>query len=59
MNLVIKRGYLAYVVIRPENDASKSLYTKLGFRKIYQTARVMFKPYEFKKKDKSIDKPEL
>ncbi|KAK6638638.1 hypothetical protein RUM43_006905 [Polyplax serrata] len=46
MNLVIERGYLPYVVIRPENDASKSLYTKLGFRKIYQTARVVFKPYE-------------
>lgn len=45
MNLVTERGYIPYVVIRPENDASKSLYTKLGFRKIYQTARVVFKPY--------------
>lgn len=28
--VVMDRGYLPFVVIRPENDASKSLYAKLG-----------------------------
>lgn len=45
MILVTERGYIPYVVIRPENDASKSLYTKLGFQKIYQTVRAVFKPF--------------
>lgn len=45
-NLVIKRGYRPFVVIRPENDASKSLYIKLGFRKAFSTVRANLRPYE-------------
>lgn len=44
-NLVLKRGYRPFVVIRPENDASKSLYIKLGFRKAFSTIRAIMKPY--------------
>lgn len=44
--LVIERGYLPYVVIRPENDASRSLYMKLGFQKEYETVRVKLRPYD-------------
>lgn len=44
-NRVIQRGYVPFVVIRPENDASQSLYTKLGFRKLYQMTRITFVPY--------------
>lgn len=31
-------------MIRPENEASQSLYKKLGFRKVYQTVRMTFAP---------------
>lgn len=41
---VAERGYNPFVVIRPENEASQSLYTKLGFRKLYQTVRATFTP---------------
>lgn len=44
--VVTKRGYLPFVVIRPENDASKSLYTKLGFKKYFQTVRAILRPNE-------------
>nr|CAI5828008.1 unnamed protein product [Callosobruchus analis] len=44
--LVIERGYIPFVVIRPENDASKGLYTKLGFKKYFQTVRAILKPKE-------------
>ncbi|KAL1505233.1 hypothetical protein ABEB36_004841 [Hypothenemus hampei] len=44
--LVTQRGYLPYVVIRPENDASKSLYGKLGFKKHFETIRAILRPYE-------------
>lgn len=47
-NLVLKRGYRPFVVIRPENDASKSLYIKLGFRKAFSTIRAILKPYSEK-----------
>lgn len=43
--LVLKRGYRPFVVIRPENDASKSLYIKLGFRKAFSTIRAILKPH--------------
>lgn len=43
--LVIERGYKPFVVIRPENDASRNLYTKLGFTKAYETCRVKLMPY--------------
>lgn len=43
-NKVIERGYTPFVVIRPENDASRSLYTKLGFKKAFETARVTLQP---------------
>uniref|UniRef100_A0A336LWW3 CSON006971 protein n=1 Tax=Culicoides sonorensis TaxID=179676 RepID=A0A336LWW3_CULSO len=44
--IVIKRGYLPYVVIRPENNASKGLYQKLGFQKRFKVVRAIFKPKE-------------
>jgi DNA-binding LacI/PurR family transcriptional regulator len=43
--LVLERGYKPFVVIRPENDASRGLYTKLGFEKAYQTVRAVFTPF--------------
>lgn len=49
--LVIKRGYKPFVVIRHENDASKSLYRKLGFEKVFEMARVVFTPFEYAEKD--------
>lgn len=42
--VVHARGYIPFVVIRPENDASLSLYMKLGFRKAYQTTRAILTP---------------
>lgn len=39
----MERGYLPFVVIRPENDASRGLYTKLGFVKEFETVRAVFK----------------
>lgn len=44
--VVSDRGYMPFVVIRPENDASKSLYTKLGFRKHFETVRAILLPNE-------------
>lgn len=44
--LVIERGYIPFVAIRPENDASRSLYKKLGFENAFQTARVIMQPHE-------------
>nr|CAD7392518.1 unnamed protein product [Timema cristinae] len=44
-DLVISRGYIPFVMIRPENDASQSLYTKLGFEKHYQTVRAILRPH--------------
>lgn len=41
---MIERGYTPFVVIRPENDASRSLYTKLGYKKSYETVRVTLQP---------------
>lgn len=41
---MIERGYTPFVVIRPENDASRSLYTKLGFQKAFNTVRVTLIP---------------
>lgn len=41
---VAERGYSPFVVIRPENDASQSLYKKLGFRQLFQTVRMIFTP---------------
>ncbi|KAL1116155.1 hypothetical protein AAG570_005650, partial [Ranatra chinensis] len=43
--VVKARGYIPFVVIRPENDASQSLYHKLGFKKHYQTVRAILRPY--------------
>lgn len=45
---VADRGYNPFVVIRPENEASQSLYKKLGFRKLYQTIRATFTPYDWR-----------
>lgn len=41
---VIDRGYTPFVVIRPENDASRNLYKKLGFVKAFETCRVTLNP---------------
>jgi ribosomal protein S18 acetylase RimI-like enzyme len=35
------------VVIRHENEASKSLYKKLGFEKLFDMARIVFTPFEY------------
>ncbi|XP_052895201.1 uncharacterized protein LOC128302420 [Anopheles moucheti] len=43
--LVIQRGYIPFVVIRPENDASRGLYMKLGFRKAFESVRGTFVPF--------------
>ncbi|XP_075152084.1 uncharacterized protein LOC142226095 [Haematobia irritans] len=43
--IVIERGYKPFVVIRPQNDASRNLYTKLGFEKAFETCRVKMTPY--------------
>lgn len=32
------------MVIRPENEASRNLYTKLGFEKAFETCRVKMTP---------------
>lgn len=42
---VIERGYTPFVVIRPENDASRNLYTKLGYKKAFATVRVTLRPH--------------
>lgn len=44
--LVTERGYLPFVVIRPENDASKALYSKLGFKKHFETVRAILRPQQ-------------
>lgn len=46
--LVIKRGYKPFVVIRHQNEASKSLYKKLGFVKEFEMARIVWTPFEYK-----------
>lgn len=46
---VIERGYTPFVVIRPENDASRNLYTKLGYQKAFETVRVTLQPYALNK----------
>lgn len=53
--VVISRGYIPFVVIRPENDASLSLYSKLGFKKHYQTVRAILRPHSY---DDASDTPE-
>lgn len=47
----MKRGYKPFVLIRHENDASQSLYKKLGFERIFDMARIVFTPYEYIKVD--------
>lgn len=51
--LVIKRGFTPFVVIRHENEASKSLYKKLGFEKEFEMARIVFTPFEFKDEEEA------
>lgn len=41
---VKERGYTPFVVIRPENAASRNLYTKLGFVRAFATVRVTLNP---------------
>ncbi|CAD7082020.1 unnamed protein product [Hermetia illucens] len=49
---VIERGYRPFVVIRPKNEASRNLYTKLGFERAFEIKRTSFQP---KASDNSID----
>lgn len=49
----MKRGYKPFVVIRHENEASKSLYKKLGFEKAFEMARIVFTPSDQVKTDES------
>ncbi|XP_029038230.1 uncharacterized protein LOC114873751 [Osmia bicornis bicornis] len=44
---VVEKGYQPFVVIRPENEASQSLYKKLGFWRLYQIVRMTFMPTEW------------
>ena len=53
--MVIKRGYQPFVVIRHENEASKSLYKKLGFEKQLEVARIVFTPNEHTKNGDNCD----
>ncbi|BET01531.1 FR47-like protein [Nesidiocoris tenuis] len=39
---VRSRGYIPFVMIRPENDASLGLYHKLGYVKSYSSTRAVF-----------------
>ncbi|XP_066587256.1 uncharacterized protein [Prorops nasuta] len=48
---VADRGYSPFVVIRPENEASQSLYKKLGFRKLYTTVRATFTPSSWREEE--------
>lgn len=43
--MVLSRGYKPFVIIRSENEASKSLYRKLGFEKKFESARIVYEPY--------------
>ncbi len=47
---VKSRGYTPFVVIRPENDASRNLYTKLGFVRAFTTVRVTLSPNKIQSK---------
>jgi len=38
-------------VIRPENEASQSLYKKLGFRRLYQLVRMTFTPFTWQENE--------
>lgn len=49
------RGYFPFVVIRPENDASLSLYNKLGFKRSYQTVRAVLRP----RPDQEVEEPSV
>ncbi|XP_043250611.1 uncharacterized protein LOC122396359 [Colletes gigas] len=52
---VAERGYRPFVVIRPENEASQSLYKKLGFRNLYQTVRMTFVPSSWQDTEEKTD----
>jgi len=48
---VAEKGYYPFVVIRPENEASQSLYKKLGFRRLYQLVRMIFMPFTWQESE--------
>ncbi|XP_017752980.1 PREDICTED: uncharacterized protein LOC108545729 [Eufriesea mexicana] len=53
---VADKGYQPFVVIRPENEASQSLYKKLGFRKLYQTVRMTFMPLTWQDEENKMNR---
>ncbi|XP_014210035.1 uncharacterized protein LOC106640486 [Copidosoma floridanum] len=55
---VAENGYKPFVVIRPENEASQSLYKKLGFRKLYTIVRMTFVPHTWQEPDNNNDNRE-
>ncbi|XP_011875741.1 PREDICTED: uncharacterized protein LOC105566396 isoform X2 [Vollenhovia emeryi] len=48
---VTEKGYYPFVVIRPENEASQSLYKKLGFTRLYQLVRMIFMPFTWQESE--------
>jgi hypothetical protein len=42
-------------VIRPENEASQSLYKKLGFRQLYRIVRMIFTPAAWQESESESD----
>lgn len=49
---------MPFVLIRHENEASQSLYKKLGFEKIFDMARIVFTPFEYIKDHECDDSNE-
>jgi len=41
-------------VIRPENEASQSLYKKLGFRQLYRIVRMIFTPATWQESESDV-----
>lgn len=53
------RGYFPFVIIRPENEASKSLYKKLGFEKAFKAARIILVPFTNHEEVENFDEEAL
>ncbi|KAF6213729.1 hypothetical protein GE061_011451 [Apolygus lucorum] len=57
-NKVRSRGYIPFVMIRPENDASLGLYHKLGYIRSYPSTRAVFHVEESEKEANSREEKE-